>query len=160
MLDGETHVQPLRIDQARQVCAVPMAAMPEQVRFDPRCEVLHKLDFNPGDDLLRRQMTDAPDMLGRIHAARNWSRPVVTPISKPSWPLIARRPFWGVRCEMARALGESNTEAALVGIVSLLAFEQDPMVLPELLAAAGQYRDERVREAVRARLDGQARLCR
>jgi HEAT repeat protein len=39
--------------------------------------------------------------------------------------------------------------------VSLLELEQDPMVLPELLAAAGQYRDERVREAAHARLDSQ-----
>lgn len=65
VLDGETHIQPLRIDKARQICAVPMSGMPEQVRFDPR-EVLHKLDFNPGDDLLRRQLTGAPDVLGRI----------------------------------------------------------------------------------------------
>ena len=155
VLAGETHVQPLRIEQARQVCVVPMAVMPEQVRFDPRCEVLHRLDFNPGDDLLRRQVTDAPDILGRIHAA---SELVKTGRYTNIEAIVAayrQETFWGVRCEMARVLGESNTEAALAGIVSLLELEQDPMVLPELLAAAGQYRDERVREALRERLDGQ-----
>jgi aminopeptidase N len=153
VVDGDTHIHPLRIDQARQVCAVPMAKMPEQVRFDPRCEVLHKLDFNPGDDLLRRQMTDAPDALGRIHAAGELAKTGRYANIEAITAAYRQESFWGVRCEMARVLGEANTEAGLAGIVALLATEQDPMVLPDLLAAAGQYRDERVREAVRARLD-------
>ena len=155
VLDGKMQVQPLRIDQARQVCVVPMAKMAEQVRFDPRCEVLHKLDFNPGEDLLRRQMTDAPDVLGRIHAASELAKTGRYTNIETIVAAYREEPFWGTRCEMARVLGEANTEAALAGIVALLAIEQDPMVLPELLAAAGQYRDERVRVAVRARLDDQ-----
>jgi aminopeptidase N len=152
VLDGETHVQPLRIDQARQVCVVPMPALPEQVRFDPRCEVLHKLDFNPGDDLLRRQLTAAPDILGRIHAAAELAKTGRYTNIEAIVAAYRTEPFWGVRCEMARLLGESNTESALVGIVDLLAFEQDPLVLPDLLGAAGLYRDQRIATAVRARL--------
>jgi HEAT repeat protein len=127
--------------------------MPQQVRFDPLCEVLHKLDFNPGDDLLRRQLTEAPDILGRIHAAQELvksGRYANIEAVVAAWKQEA---FWGVRCEMARALGQSNTEAALVGIVSLLEVEGDPMVLPDLMGAAAQYRDERMRAAVRARVD-------
>ena len=45
--------------------------------------------------------------------------------------------------------------SAVIGIAALLAFEQDPLVLPDLLAAAGQYRDERVTAAVQARLGGE-----
>ncbi|MFN8469914.1 MAG: M1 family metallopeptidase [Caldilineaceae bacterium] len=152
VVDGETHVQPLRIDQARQVCVVPLNKMPEQVRFDPRCEVLHKLDFNPGDDLLRRQLTDAPDVLGRIHAADELAKTGRYANVDAIAAAYRQEPFWGVRCEMARLLGEANTEAALSAIVGLLDFEQDPMVLPDLLAAAGQYRDPRIAAAVQARL--------
>jgi aminopeptidase N len=153
VIDGETYTQPLRIDQQRQVVTVAMSSMPQQVRFDPLCEVLHKLDFNPGDDLLRRQLVDAPDILGRIHAAQELvksGRYANIEAVVAAWPSES---FWGVRCEMAEALGKSNTEAALVGIVALLDVEQDPMVLADLIAAAGKYRDERMRAALRARLD-------
>lgn len=155
VLDGETHIQPLRIDKARQICAVPMSGMPEQVRFDPRCEVLHKLDFNPGDDLLRRQLTGAPDVLGRIHAAAELAKTSRYANIEALVAAYRQESFWGVRCEMARLLGEANTEAAVTGIAALLAFEQDPLVLPDLLAAAGQYRDERVAAAVQACLGGE-----
>ena len=154
-LDGEMHIQPLRIDKARQICAVPMSRMPEQVRFDPRCEVLHKLDFNPGDDLLRRQLTAAADVLGRIHAAAELAKTGRYTNIEALVAAYRQESFWGVRCEMARLLGESNTEAAVIGIVALLALEQDPLVLPDLLTAAGQYRDERVIAAVQARLGGE-----
>jgi aminopeptidase N len=154
VLNGEMHVQPLQIDQVRQVCVVPMGEMPEQVRFDPRCEVLHKLDFNPGDDLLRRQLTSAPDVLGRIHAAVELAKTGRYGNIEAIVAAYRQEPFWGVRCEMARVLGEAGVEAALVGLVELLAFERDPLVLPDLLAAAGQYRDVRIAAAVRTRLEG------
>jgi hypothetical protein len=79
--------------------------MPEQVRFDPRCEVLHKLDFNPGDDLLRRQVTDAPDILGRIHAASELVKSGRYTNIEAIVAAYRQETFWGVRCEMARVLG-------------------------------------------------------
>jgi aminopeptidase N len=153
VLDGELHAQGLRVEQARHVCVVPLAQMPEQVRFDPYCQVLHKLDFNPGDDLLRRQLTAAPDVLGRIHAASELAKTGRIANIEAVVAAFRQESFWGVRCEMARILGAANTEAALAGIVALLEIEQDPMVLPDLIAAAGQYRDVRVREALHGRLD-------
>jgi hypothetical protein len=53
---------------------------------------------------------------------------------------------------MANALGEANSEAAVVGLAELLAVEQDAMVLPTLIRNAGQYRDPRIVAALEARL--------
>lgn len=41
-----------------------------QVRVDPDGKVLRKLGFNPGTEILRRQLTEAPDVEGRILAGK------------------------------------------------------------------------------------------
>ncbi len=105
---GVTYSQPIRLEQARQVFAVPMAQAPEQVRFDPFNKVLHKLSFNPGDDLLRRQLTDAPDVLGRIHAAVELAKTGRRPNIAAVTAAYAQESFWGVRCEMANGVGRGE----------------------------------------------------
>lgn len=53
-IDGAEHQLPIKLDQAKQVITVLMDAEPEQVRFDPGCKVLHKLDFNPRAPRIRQ----------------------------------------------------------------------------------------------------------
>ena len=60
----------IQIDSQRHVTVVPMSAKPDQVRIDPHHKVLHRLEFNPGDPMLRAQLTTAPDVIGRIEAAQ------------------------------------------------------------------------------------------
>ena len=149
---GVDHTQPIRIDQARQVFSVPMSAPPAQVRFDPGNKVLHKLTFNPGDDLLRTQLTQAQDILGRIYAAKELIKSGRRPNIEAVIAAYRQEPFWGVRCVIASALGEANSEAALAGLLAFVASEQDPLVLPTVFMAAKAYRDLRLRDAVQARL--------
>jgi aminopeptidase N len=151
-IDGVQHLLPLRIDQRKQVVIVAMASEPEQVRIDPHCKVLHKLSFNPGDPLLRRQLTEAPDVIGRILAAQELIKTGKRSNVQAVVEAYRSERFWGVRCEFAIALGKAGAEAAVEGLASLIAEEDDPMVLPELLTAASKYRDERLARALTDRL--------
>ena len=149
---GEFHLREVKLTAARHSFEVPMTEEPDQVRFDPRGRILHKLEFDPGEKLLKRQLTGSPDAVGRIHAAnqlcasgkRSQILDVINAYSTEN--------FWGVRREMLRALAETNSEIALNAIVDIIGSEREPLVLPEVFSAAASYRDERVKFAVEARL--------
>lgn len=151
-LGGEARVQAVRVDRERQIFVVPMDADPEQVRVDPGAKVLLELKLDPGEARARRQLREAPDVIGRILAARvlvQSGRPAGAQAVAEAW---AAEPFWGVRVEMARALGKSGTEAAIRALETLVRGERDPLVLEPLMRAAGQVRDAGIRAALLDRL--------
>jgi aminopeptidase N len=151
--DGQLRLWPVTLEGARQTVIIPMAAPPEQVRFDPRGRILHKLDLDPGETLLRRQLTAAGDVTGRIQAglvlAAKGSREGIAAIRTA----CQAEPFWGVRVEWMEALGKAGVDAALETLVERCLLEQDPRVLASVMRAIGRYRDPLVLEAVQARLD-------
>jgi aminopeptidase N len=151
-IDGQEHFVQIKLGEARQVVVIDMLSEPEQVRFDPRHKAHHKLDFNPGDPMLRRQLTDAKDVIGRIQAANELAKTTKRGNIEAIVDAYADEPFWGVREAFAKALAKANTEAAIEGIVKIIDLEKDPKVLLPVFEAAGEYRDQRVQEAIGSRL--------
>ncbi|MGB0384592.1 MAG: M1 family aminopeptidase [Ardenticatenaceae bacterium] len=152
-IEGQEHRLPIALKQAKQVITVAMSAEPQQVRFDPDCKALHKLSFNPGATMLRKQLTDAKDVIGRIQAGNELAKTNKRANINAIVDAYQKEPFWGVRREFAKALGDANSEAAIAGLAKVIAFEQEPMVLRFLLRAAGNYRDPRIRDAVASRVE-------
>ena len=150
---GEWHSQQLHVDQAHHTFVMPMPAAPEMILFDPDGDVLHKLSFNPGDDLLRRQLVEGPTVLARIHAVKELAASGRRPNIGAIVDAHGAETHWGVRCVMAEALGKSNSAAAVAGLALLIAVERDPLVLPVVFEAAEAYRDEAIRRAILQRLD-------
>ena len=153
-LDGRAYTLPIKLENEKHTFVVDMPSKPEQARFDPHHVVLHKLAFNPGDALLRRQLTDAPDVIGRILAAQELVKSGKRGNIQAVVDAYAAEAHWGVRREMARALGEANSATAVAGLVELVAYEQDPMVMATVFSAAGKFRDARLRDTLVARLEG------
>jgi aminopeptidase N len=152
VIDGRQHTQPVRLTEARHTVVVPMATEPQAVRFDPLAKVLHKLELNPGDAMLRHQLVAAPDILGRIQAGAELAKTGRRKNIEAIHDACRAEPFWGVRVELAKALGGAGAEAAIEALAELIAWERDPMVIEPLLRAATTYRDARIRAAVAARL--------
>jgi len=154
-IDGESHQLPIKLEETRQTFVVAMATEPEAVRFDPDYQVLHKLSFNPGGSKLRHQLVNAQDVIGRILAAhelaKSGSRTNILAIIEA----YASERFWGAREEFAGALAKAGTEVAIEGLAQIVTLEQDPMVLPAVFRAAGEFRDARLRDAIGERLQGQ-----
>jgi len=152
VVDGKLQLWPITLESARQTVVIPMPAAPDQVRFDPRGLVLHKLDLDPGQIMLRRQLTAAGDVTGRIQAglalAAKGSREGIAAIRAA----CSTEPFWGVRVEWMEALGKAGVDAALEALVERCLLEQDPRVLASVMRAIGRYRDPLMLEAVQARL--------
>ena len=149
---GVWHSQPLRVEHAYHTFVLPMPVVPEMILFDPDGKLLHKLSFNPGDDLLRRQLVEGTTVLARIHAAQELAATGRRPNIVAVVDAYSAEPHWGVRCVMAEALARSNSAAAVAGLAGWIAVESDPLVLPTLLQAAAAYRDEAIRQALMQRL--------
>lgn len=152
-LDGAAHTRSITVKEAKQTVAIALPKAPEQVRFDPGNRVLHKIEFNPGDPMLRRQLTDAQDVIGRILAARELVKTGKPANIEAVTAAYAKEPFWGVRVQMAKALGDANDEAALAGLVGIVQTERDPKAMETVFRAAAKYRDRRVRDAVLKRFE-------
>jgi aminopeptidase N len=154
VVDGELQRQRVHLQEARQVVVVPMGRDPDQVRIDPEGNVLFKLEMNPGDDKLRRQITDATDIIGRILAGRELAKTGKSANIEAIAAAYRAESFWGVRAQLADALGRAGVQAAVAALADLVAFERDPRVLEPLFRAAGRYRDPALSAALQARLDG------
>jgi aminopeptidase N len=97
-------------------------------------------------------LTDAPDVIGRIQAARELIKTAKRSNIQAVVDAYAGEPFWGVRIEMVQALSKANSETAVAGMAQIVAQEQHPMVLAPLFHAVGEYRDGRIKDALMARL--------
>nr|WP_255216694.1 M1 family aminopeptidase [Pseudenhygromyxa sp. WMMC2535] len=151
-VDGEEVRKQVMIERERHAFTFEMDGEPDMVRVDPDFEVLHKLDFDPGDDKLEAQLVDAPDVLGRILAGRELAKkgkPGLIHKLRERW---SSEPFWGVRVEWAKALGEVGSGAAVEALVHALRVEDDLRVLEGLLRACIDVRDPALAEAVLERL--------
>jgi aminopeptidase N len=133
---------------------VSMAAEPEQVRFDPDNKVLAKLSFNPGDPMLRRQLSEAKDVMGRILAAHELAKTGKRANVEAIVDAYENESFWGVKEQFLKALAEADTEAAIAGLESLIKKEEEPLVLPTVFRCAGKFRDPGLRDAIALRLGG------
>lgn len=143
----------LEVSKQRQSFVVDMPEAPLQIRIDPDGSLLHRPEFNPGDEMLRRALRGAPDVVGRILAAEE----LVKTGNRGNFDAVRdafeHEPFWGVRREAARAVGESRGAAAVELLGRWMAFESDPRVLAAVVEQAGGYRDARIERALVALLD-------
>jgi aminopeptidase N len=151
-IGSQTEQRRIHIDAERQVIVVPMNAKPDQVRFDPNHKVLHRLEFNPGDPMLRDQLINAPDLIGRIEAANTLVKSSKHVNIQAIVEAFLQEAFWGARCEFAVALGAANHATAIAGLAQLIRTEAEPRVVDALLKAAGNYRSPAISAAIQSRL--------
>ena len=153
LVDGEMHVRKVQLDQAKHVFVIPMDVEPEQVRIDPNNRSVMKLELDPGEDKLLKQMSEAKDVVGRIRAARTLLEGGKRKRVEAVRDAYRAEKFWGVRVEMAAAFADAGTQAAIEALAELIGDEQDGMVLEALIRSAGSIRAAEIRTAIEARLD-------
>ncbi|MEZ4462603.1 MAG: M1 family metallopeptidase [bacterium] len=150
-VDADTLCHRVRIDRATQRFVVPMAKEPDFVSIDPHGRVLHKLDFNPGQPKLVREL-EAGTVLGRIHAAHELAK---KPTAKNVRLLVdawKRESFWGVRQQIASALATAKTADAVRALAQMVSEENDPMVIDHVIARARAVHDDALIAAADERL--------
>ncbi len=151
-IGNEEARQTVRVNSQRHVVVTSLSERPDQVRVDPDHTVLHRLEFNPGDPMLRTQLTSAPDVIGRIEAATTLAKTAKHVNIQAIVDAFLQESFWGVRSEFAAALGDANHATAIEGLAQLIGVESEPRVLVQLLRAAANYRSPAINKAIQARL--------
>jgi aminopeptidase N len=158
-IDGQDFTKEVKISRRKHAFTVPMASEPQQVRFDPGNHTVCKFDFNPGAEKLKAQL-GAADVGGRVHAAHELCKTGKRANIDAVRDAFKSEPFWGVRVQMAEALGKAGVQPAVEALAELLGVEQDGMVCETLVRNAGGYRDALVRDALQKFLDKGPRLHR
>lgn len=153
-LNGEEHRVPIKINEAKHVIIVTIPEEPDQVRFDPDHKIHHKLDFNPGGPMLRRQLIEAKDVIGRILAAHELAKSAKRANIEAIVNAYPDEAFWGAKEEFVRALTKANTAAAIEGLVKIIDQEEESKVLVTVFEGAAEFRDRRIRDAIGRRLEG------
>ncbi len=146
--DAGFHAVEVAVEKERHVLTLALPASPKQICIDPRQKVLFGLECNPGDDQIRRSVTDGPTLAVRIWAARELIKTGTRPNARAVEEAMRNEPFWGVRAAVGTALGNAKGSEAIEPLAAMLGREEDPRALAPLAAACGKIRDPRLRAAL------------
>jgi len=129
----------------------PLPMRPRMVRVDPGNWILKTLQFNPGKDLLLYQLKH-DDVMGRIFAAHALAAESDPQVIDALRETLLHDPFWGVQAEVAAALGNIRSSAALDALLVGLQLSH-PKARRGAVKALGEFRDERAATALVAILE-------
>lgn len=150
--NGELKSRKITVSGEHSDFVVSMSAAPEQVRVNAVSRAVASIDFHPGDAYLRRQVSEAADVQGRIFAgqalAKSGSRANLLAVQQAA----LAEPFWGVRVQHVVSLSDVPHQMAREGIRKILKQEADPRALPEMFRAVAGVRDHRLAELALSRL--------
>ena len=150
-IGGKEYFSPVEVTRRVQEFTVPMHAEPEQVRFNPNAMALCRIEFNPGEDKLKKQLTSANDVIGRILAGVEISKTGKRSGVEAMASAYGKEEFWLVRRELVRAIADVGTEDAIRALVDIVKSEKDPMVTDMVFAQAARFRDQRICDALLGR---------
>ncbi|MSQ35926.1 MAG: hypothetical protein EXR63_02105 [Dehalococcoidia bacterium] len=132
----------VEVTEARHSFVFALPAEPRFVAIDPGARVLKTLTFEPGEAMLRAQLTDDPQALGRIEAARGLAKLAsATAIDALRAALLRADERDFVRAEIAAALGGARGETARDALIAAL--DAEPSRVRRAAATAlGQFADD------------------
>lgn len=138
--DGNSRVITQHVTEKKETIYVPLRARPVAFRVDPDQAVLMELTEEKPLELWIAQLTDANAAL-RVAAVRH----VAKEGSGTSIDHLATRlldePFWGVQEEIAKSLGEDQSEVAQHALLNGLTIKS-ARALAAVVEALGEYDDE------------------
>jgi len=132
----------------------PLEAAPDIVRLDPDYTLLAKITFNVPNPMLRAQLADQDDMIGRLLAIRQLSGRHDKETVAWLGHTLNHDPFYGVRIEAAKALRAIHSDESLAALLDSTK-QTDARVRNAVLNNLGGFYDETARAAARQTLDSE-----
>ncbi|MFA7296886.1 MAG: M1 family aminopeptidase [Dehalococcoidia bacterium] len=130
---------PVELTEARQTFVFALDGEPSFVSIDPANRVLKTLSFEPGEAMLRAQLADDPQLMGRIFAAKGLARlGTRTAIEALRTALRKTGESEFLRAEVASALGTVRSDLARDALISGLS-ARPSRVRRAIAAALGQF---------------------
>jgi aminopeptidase N len=121
---------------------VSLPEAPKLVRIDPELTLLAKIKFTPSDPMLKEQLADEKDVIGRVLAVQQLGTQKDHASVDALKSVLKNDSFYGVRAEAARALRGIHSDEAFSALNDGLE-QPDARVRQQVVAAlTGFYRDE------------------
>ena len=120
----------------------PLASAPDLVRLDPDYTVLARLSFHPTVPMLRAQLTNQQDVIGRLLAIEQFGSRRDHEAIGLLQQTLNQDPFYGPRLEAARALRAIHTDETLEALLASTR-QPDARVRNDVLAQLGGFYSER-----------------
>ena len=143
--NGETHSTLIEMTEREQSFYVPLASKPKLFNLDG--EVLKTLKLDRPGEMLRDQLVEDEDVLGRVDAARALGKKSDKDAIAALGKAAREDAFWGVQAEAAKALGSIRSNAALDELLAS-ADVQHPKARRAVVRALGEFREERAAQAL------------
>ncbi len=119
----------------------PLEEAPTLLRVDPHQTVLMELKQNQGRDLWEAQLLKDPSVVSRIEAARHFGESRREADRKLLARALREETFWGVRSEIAAALGKTKGDVARDALIEGIKCEH-PKVRRACVSALRSFRDD------------------
>ena len=148
---SKSFTAPAEVMSKTQQFSVSMDVEPDQVRFNPGATVLCRIEFNPGDDKLKKQLTGSKDIIGRILAAVELAKSGKRTGLQAIVDAYGKEKFWVVRREFLKAISKFGTDDAIAALADLIKSENDPLVMDIAFALGRSYTDKRLADALSSR---------
>ena len=145
-LPGERRMR-LHVERADESVFVPLDGAPKLIRFDPGAFILSDVTTKYGVDFAAASLAGDPNVVARIHAARELAKDGSRPAQTALRSAFDREPFWGVLEETAQALGGTRAPWALE-ILRAAMQHAHPKVRRAVAVALGNFRDKAAADAL------------
>ncbi|MCZ6669809.1 MAG: HEAT repeat domain-containing protein, partial [Acidobacteria bacterium] len=130
----------IEVSREREEFTFPLPEPPLMTRFDAGQFLLKKLEFQRSLTELVYQMEHDSDAAGRIWAAEQMGqRAGQRQSAQGLLEALRREPFWGVRIEIAKAMGKLHLPVSFDTLLETAGGDPDSRVRAAALAALGKY---------------------
>ena len=135
----ETKTFTINVEQASETFVFPLEGRPVLVRFDPYGWVLKTLKFDRPVTMLRWQLANDSDPLGRVEAAEALGKHNDPATEKAMIDAMLGDPFWAVQAEAAQSLGKLASHGAAEALSTALATIKHAKARRAIVAALGEF---------------------
>ena len=112
VVEGKSVDQAIEVNKAKEDFYVPLQSKPSIVRFDPEYTVLADVSFDLSNDLLKAQIENPSDMVGRLLACKLLGERKTHESVAMLEKVVNEDPFFGVRIAATESLAKHETDDA------------------------------------------------
>ncbi len=144
----ETKIQQITISQTSETFVFPLEKRPVAVRLDPYGWILKTVTFDRPVTMLRWQLQQDTDPMGRLEAAEALAKFDDSVTIAALSEALQQDDFWAVRSACASSLAKIKSQTALNALLAAAKSEKHPKALRSVVAALGAFKaPERANEA-------------
>jgi len=128
IVDGQPVDQEIEVTAAEETFFVALDSQPSVVRFDPEYTVLADITFDKSDELLKAQLENHDDMVGRLIACQSLANRKTQASAELLAKALNQDPFFGVRIAAAEALVKHGSDEAFAAMEQSWSQQDDARV--------------------------------